>query len=318
MLFYGHVVQIIEESLCFCKQHFDLDGRVVAATRTQFSALRKPTSIQAQAIPEILSCANVLMAAESGAGKTLAYLLPIISTILRDRDSQPVQVNETAELQVSCLIMVPSRELIVQLDSLLRRLCSSLPITFLALRNTRDFARHVVATGGESDASVSVLDSLDVHRNHPFRDVLSNGGGNQKHVVNRIDILLCTPHTATQLHADASEDENSAKQPTLNFSRLRWLVLDEADTLLDESFSSTVAEFVTKSRLQLQCELPDDEESQDDENRSVSRSSVAKSDVTQDATSTSLFSNYYIDDENEQHTESSKFISVLLLSTFEV
>jgi ATP-dependent RNA helicase DDX46/PRP5 len=68
----------------------------------------KPTSIQAQAIPAIMSGRNVIGVAKTGSGKTIAFLLPMFRHI---KDQQPL---DSQDGPVS-LIMTPTRELAVQI-----------------------------------------------------------------------------------------------------------------------------------------------------------------------------------------------------------
>lgn len=68
----------------------------------------KPTSIQAQAIPAIMSGRNVIGVAKTGSGKTIAFLLPMFRHI---KDQRPI---ESQEGPIS-LIMTPTRELAVQI-----------------------------------------------------------------------------------------------------------------------------------------------------------------------------------------------------------
>nr|XP_034187706.1 probable ATP-dependent RNA helicase DDX28 isoform X1 [Osmia lignaria]XP_034187707.1 probable ATP-dependent RNA helicase DDX28 isoform X1 [Osmia lignaria] len=72
--------------------------------------IEKPLEIQSLAIPPILHGHNTLIAAETGCGKTLAYVLPLITQVLRWK--------EMGQRDVNCplgLIVTPSRELAVQI-----------------------------------------------------------------------------------------------------------------------------------------------------------------------------------------------------------
>ncbi|KAK6344537.1 pre-mRNA processing RNA-helicase [Orbilia brochopaga] len=68
----------------------------------------KPTSIQAQAIPAIMSGRNVIGVAKTGSGKTMAFLLPMFRHI---KDQRPI---ESLEGPIA-LIMTPTRELATQI-----------------------------------------------------------------------------------------------------------------------------------------------------------------------------------------------------------
>src|ERR1035438_6728683 len=62
-----------------------------------------PTPVQAAAIPEALAGKDVLATAQTGTGKTLAFLIPIIEHMLQ---------NEAAG--IAALVLVPTRELAMQ------------------------------------------------------------------------------------------------------------------------------------------------------------------------------------------------------------
>ncbi|KAI9891833.1 MAG: pre-mRNA processing RNA-helicase [Vezdaea aestivalis] len=68
----------------------------------------KPTSIQAQALPSIMSGRDVIGVAKTGSGKTIAFLLPMFRHI---KDQAPL---ETLDGPVG-LIMTPTRELATQI-----------------------------------------------------------------------------------------------------------------------------------------------------------------------------------------------------------
>src|ERR1700676_277427 len=64
-----------------------------------------PTPIQAQAIPYALEGKDVLATAQTGTGKTLAFLIPIIEMLQRD----PAQ-------KARVLVLLPTRELAIQVN----------------------------------------------------------------------------------------------------------------------------------------------------------------------------------------------------------
>ncbi|KAJ3290332.1 pre-mRNA processing RNA-helicase [Borealophlyctis nickersoniae] len=68
----------------------------------------KPTPIQAQAIPAVMSGRDVIGIAKTGSGKTIAFLLPMLRHI---KDQRPLEPGEGP----IALIMTPTRELAVQI-----------------------------------------------------------------------------------------------------------------------------------------------------------------------------------------------------------
>src|SRR5258708_252215 len=79
---------------------------LVQATRDM--RYEEPTPIQAQAIPAILAGRDLIATAQTGTGKTAAFLLPILHKLL-DMPRQRTQ----------CLIVTPTRELARHIDEVL-------------------------------------------------------------------------------------------------------------------------------------------------------------------------------------------------------
>ncbi|HCW06900.1 MAG TPA: ATP-dependent RNA helicase, partial [Cytophagales bacterium] len=65
----------------------------------------KPTPIQAQAIPLIMQKHDLVACAQTGTGKTAAYLLPILNNIIH-----------SDHRHLNTLIIAPTRELVQQID----------------------------------------------------------------------------------------------------------------------------------------------------------------------------------------------------------
>lgn len=69
---------------------------------------KRPTDIQFKAIPSILKGEDVLAIAQTGTGKTAAFAIPILHLLQR-------RYNIKKRKEVKCLVMVPTRELAVQI-----------------------------------------------------------------------------------------------------------------------------------------------------------------------------------------------------------
>ncbi len=67
-----------------------------------------PTPVQAAAIPQALAGKDVLATAQTGTGKTLAFLIPIIERLL-----QPAKAD-SGKSGIAALVLVPTRELAMQ------------------------------------------------------------------------------------------------------------------------------------------------------------------------------------------------------------
>ena len=106
-----------------------------------------PTAIQAEAIPHALAGRNVLATAQTGTGKTLAFLVPLIERLLQTSSRNP-----------EALILVPTRELAMQVHEQYEKLRdkklapAALVIGGLAekaqIQALRSGARVIVATPG--------------------------------------------------------------------------------------------------------------------------------------------------------------------------
>ncbi|XP_022120983.1 probable ATP-dependent RNA helicase DDX46 [Pieris rapae] len=82
-------------------------------------AFEKPTPIQAQAIPAIMSGRDLIGIAKTGSGKTLAFILPMFRHIL---DQPPLEDTDGP----ITLIMSPTRELCMQIGKDIRKFAKSL------------------------------------------------------------------------------------------------------------------------------------------------------------------------------------------------
>ncbi|XP_037103862.1 probable ATP-dependent RNA helicase DDX28 [Syngnathus acus] len=80
-----------------------------------------PTTVQLQTIPKVMRGHNVLCAAETGSGKTLSYLLPIMHKLHLHEE-----IHEEGSPKIHALVVVPSRELAEQVASVSRSLCAPL------------------------------------------------------------------------------------------------------------------------------------------------------------------------------------------------
>lgn len=89
---------------------FGLDPLIQKAVSEQ--GYTTPTPIQAQAIPHVLAGSDLMGAAQTGTGKTAAFVLPIIQKILRHASSSA----SPARHPIRALVLTPTRELAVQVS----------------------------------------------------------------------------------------------------------------------------------------------------------------------------------------------------------
>lgn len=95
-----------------------LDPRLLAPLGR--AGFERPTPIQAEAIPLLLSGRDLVAQARTGSGKSAAFLLPLLHRVL----SAPAPDPRSA----SCLVLCPTRELATQLRDSARTLADGLPI----------------------------------------------------------------------------------------------------------------------------------------------------------------------------------------------
>jgi superfamily II DNA/RNA helicase len=76
-----------------------------------------PTPVQAQAIPLVLAGRDVLASAETGSGKTVAFCLPVLQAL-----AQTTAAASGRQRRARALILVPTRELAVQIGEVARQL----------------------------------------------------------------------------------------------------------------------------------------------------------------------------------------------------
>jgi len=153
-------------------------------------SFKEPTPIQTQTIPLIMDGHDVLGCAQTGTGKTAAFLLPILHSLT---------VNPSEK--IATLIIVPTRELAVQIDQQLEGFSYFTPISAIAVYGGRD---------GQS---------LDLEKK-----ALKGGA----------PIVVATPGRLIA-HIDMGY---------VNFDSLRYLVLDEADRMLDMGFAPDIMKIV--------------------------------------------------------------------------
>ncbi|WP_257656615.1 DEAD/DEAH box helicase [Parapedobacter lycopersici] len=152
---------------------------------------KTPTPIQAETIPIIKDRHDLIACAQTGTGKTAAYLLPVMDAICRTPDRPPI----------SALILAPTRELAMQIDQQVEGLAYFTGITSIAIYGGGD------GIGYEQQ-----------------RRALRDG----------VDIVIATPG---RLIAHMSSG-------TVRLGEIQFLVLDEADRMLDMGFKDDINRIV--------------------------------------------------------------------------
>ena len=124
------------------------------------------TPIQEQSIDLILDGYDLIACAQTGTGKTAAYLLPVIDLL-----------SETEEdSKVKCVIMVPTHELAQQIDRQMEGFSYYIPVSSLAIHGGNDgkeFARQQHALRQGADMVIATPGRLLAHMKMGYVDLSS-------------------------------------------------------------------------------------------------------------------------------------------------
>lgn len=86
---------------------------------------QRPTDIQHRAIKHILDGEDVMAVAQTGTGKTAAFVIPVIHHLLNPKDLKKKQIR--------CLVMVPTRELAKQISDVFKQISAGTKLSTLGL-----------------------------------------------------------------------------------------------------------------------------------------------------------------------------------------
>ena len=149
----------------------------------------EPTPIQVAAIPLVLAGDDVIGIAQTGTGKTAAFVLPILTKLA---------AKERQRRGPRALVVAPTRELVVQIEE-----------------NVRAYARHL-----------------------PLRMATVYGGVSERPQIEALraglDLVVATPGRLIDLMDQRAAD----------LSGIEFLVLDEADRMLDMGFLPPIRKIV--------------------------------------------------------------------------
>lgn len=155
---------------------FGIDNDLVSNLRLKCD-IEQTTSIQHEALPNVLAGNHTLIAAETGCGKTLAYLVPIVENLLkRKRSGIGYSADNINTPQV--LILTPGRELAEQIGQVAERLCGGLDLsveTIIGGRTKQKMLNPIMKPVDILVASVGVASKLittKIYRTHEVRHVV--------------------------------------------------------------------------------------------------------------------------------------------------
>ncbi|KIO34588.1 hypothetical protein M407DRAFT_209840 [Tulasnella calospora MUT 4182] len=211
----------------------------------------RPTPIQALSLAHFATSPEeerkrrrtreTLLASETGSGKSLAYLLPVIqglkategASVTEGASTGPKTPNPNLVSGPRAIILCPTHELSRQITTYAKSLCHNVKLRIVCASNPN--ARGGSSKSGNWDASISP------------EGLIPGFGGRA------VDILIGTPPTILSLIGgkelgdrkaisavrrldQEGEEEVGAR---MSLERLEWLVIDEADVMFDRSFIET-------------------------------------------------------------------------------
>jgi len=133
------------------------DGLILALEALK---IQKPTEIQARAIPEIMNGSNVVIAAETGSGKTLGFLLPVLHKL----KEQELAGYERGAQRPRALVLVPNRELCTQVLSVAKQLSHFAKVRAISVSGGTPFKLQNAALQSVHDILIATPGRLLQHR----------------------------------------------------------------------------------------------------------------------------------------------------------
>lgn len=139
-------------------EEFNLLPELMEAVR--YNGFEKATPVQEQTIPIILEGRDLIACAQTGTGKTAAFLLPVLNSIA----SKECTHTHT-------LVLVPTRELAIQIDQHLQGLAYTLGITSIAIyggSDGSDWEQQKTALSAGAQIIVATPGKLISHLNQGY------------------------------------------------------------------------------------------------------------------------------------------------------
>ena len=157
-----------------------------------YMGFEEATPIQEQAIPAILNKKDMIACAQTGTGKTAAFILPVLNELLKEEEQHKTRV----------LVIVPTRELALQIDQQIQG--------FSYFTNAESIAIYGGGTGSEWEQQ---------------KKALTRGS----------EIVVATPGKLI----------SHLNMGYVKFDDIKYLILDEADRMLDMGFYDDIQKIIT-------------------------------------------------------------------------
>jgi len=117
----------------------------------------KPTPVQKYSLPSAMVGTDVMCSAQTGSGKTAAFLVPLVATILKEG----AQVADEKAVGPSCVVMAPSRELCQQIAVEAKRLCFKTTVRVVSIYGGAPAADQLRELADGCDIAICTPGRLD-------------------------------------------------------------------------------------------------------------------------------------------------------------
>ena len=196
---------------------------------TDVLGLQKMTEIQHKTFHAAVTGKDVLGRARTGTGKTLAFLLPSLERILRQR-ADPSHHHSTNSIEI--LVISPTRELAIQIGQQARSLLSLHNPMYESKINPTAVVSGIKQTDSQNALSCHVM----------------FGGSSRQNDVRMLErklptILVATPGRLQDHLSNTSV--NGTKLSDIVKQSVQVLVLDETDRLLDMGFRQEIEQIIS-------------------------------------------------------------------------
>ncbi len=183
----------------------DLTVRKTLADTLAQNEITTPTAVQAQVIPAVFEEKNLIFSSETGTGKTYAFLLPLMTRLLNEREKQTAEkIQPTPQPRI--IIVAPTHELASQ------------------IKQETDF--------------LAKAEGKEAHENLKIKSMLCIGGAS---ITRQIDALKTKPQIIAGGPARLLELIHLKKLKT---QQVFALVLDEVDRLLSPELRDITTELI--------------------------------------------------------------------------
>ncbi|KAG9316201.1 P-loop containing nucleoside triphosphate hydrolase protein [Chiua virens] len=234
-----------------------------------------PTTIQALSLKHVMNTSSAgsgwkeyLLASETGSGKSMAYLLPLLQDLKHTELASSGSPRKTSgrPLNPRALILAPTHELSRQLAVFAKKLSHiiKLRVRCTSRANTQSTTKNNATASKMKTTTDAVFDNANTNI-----DASVGGGGRASQ---EVDVLVGTPmkllelergkgwnweqrahEKALRFESKKTEDSATAQspprkfwvdEPEMSLEDVEWVIIDEADILFDPDFEASTSQLL--------------------------------------------------------------------------